>query len=66
MQGRKQPSLPESKAEQLAQLAKMLSVEIAPEDLAALAKQLRLIDTMEQSELHDYPPILKMDADWHD
>jgi len=66
MQRRKQPSLPESKAEQLAQLAKMLGVEIAPEDLAALAKQLRLIDALEQSELHDYPPILKMDADWHD
>ena len=66
MQDRKQPSVPESKAEQLAQLAKMLSVNIAPEDLAALANQLCLIDALEQSELHDYPPILKMDADWYD
>ena len=61
-----QPTDPEITADQLAWLAQMLDVEIAPEDLAALSNQLHLIDTLEQSELHDYPPILKMDADWHD
>ncbi len=66
MQRKKPSSIPENKAEQLDQLAKMLGIEIAPEDLAALANQLRLIDALELSELHDYPPILKMDADWHD
>ena len=61
-----QPSDPEIKADQLARLAQMLGVEIAPEDLAALSNHLHLIDTLEQSELQDYPPILKMDADWYD
>lgn len=57
---------PEICAKQLARLAELLGVNIAPEDLAALANQLGLIDALEQSELHDYPPILKMDADWYD
>ena len=57
---------PEIRADQLTRLAEMLGVEIAPEHLAALANQLKLIDELEQSELQDYPPILKMDADWHD
>ena len=61
-----QPSDPEIKADQLARLAEMLGVEMAREDLAALSNQLHLIDTLEQAELHDYPPILKMDADWYD
>ena len=61
-----QPSDPEIKADQLARLAQMLGLEIAPEDLAALSNQLHLIDALEQAELHDYPPILKMDADWYD
>ena len=41
-------------------------LEIAPADLAALSKQLRLLDALERDELQHYPPILKMDADWHD
>ena len=61
-----QPSDPEITADQLARLAEMLGVEMAREDLAALSNQLHLIDTLDQSELHDYPPILKMDADWYD
>ena len=61
-----QPSDPEITADQLARLAQMLGVEMAREDLAALSNQLHLIDTLDQSELHDYPPILKMDADWYD
>ena len=61
-----QPTDPEITADQLARLAEMLGVEMAREDLAALSNQLHLIDTLEQSELHDYPPILKMDADWYD
>lgn len=66
MQHTDQPSDPETKAERLTQLAQMLCLEIAAEDLSALAKQLDLIDALEQSDLHDYPPILKMDADWYD
>ncbi len=61
-----QPSDPEIQADQLARLAQMLGLEIALEDLAALSNQLHLIDALEQLELHDYPPILKMDADWYD
>ena len=61
-----QPSDPEIKADQLARLAQMLGLEIAAEDLSALSNHLHLIDALEQSELHDYPPILKMDADWYD
>ncbi len=66
MQYTNQPSDPEIKADQLARLAKMLGVEIASEDLAALSNHLHLIDTLEQSDLQDHPPILKMDADWYD
>jgi hypothetical protein len=61
-----QPSDLEGKAERLARLAEVLRLEITDENLAALANQLRLIDALEQSELHEYPPILRMDADWHD
>lgn len=53
-------------ARQLAKLAEMLRLEIAEEQLAALATQLRRIDELEHSALRDVPPILKMDADWHD
>lgn len=61
--------MPASEAEltrQLLKLAEMLSLEIAPEDLAALANQLALIESLEASALREYPPILTMDADWHD
>lgn len=61
-----QPSDPEIKADHLATLAQKLDVEIAAEDLEALANQLHLIDALEKAELHDCPPILRMDADWHD
>lgn len=54
------------KADQLARLAAMLGLEIAPDDLTALSNQLLLIDALEAAELHEFPPILKMDAGWHD
>ena len=53
-------------ADQLARLAELLRLEIAEDDLKALADQLRKIDALEEAELRDTPPILKMDADWHD
>lgn len=53
-------------ADQLARLAGLLRLEISEDDLKALSDQLRLIDALEEAELHDVPPILKMDADWHD
>ena len=53
-------------ADWLGQLAEKLGLEIAPQDLAALSKQLRLLDALEIDQLQDYPPILTMDADWHD
>lgn len=66
MKDRDGPALPEGRADQLTLLAKTLGVEIAAEDLAALAKQLRSLEELERTQLADYPPILKMDADWHD
>ena len=57
---------PEIYADQLARLAEMLRLDASAKDLKALSHQLRLIDALEQSELHDVPPILKMDADWHE
>ncbi len=53
-------------ADQLARLAELLRLEISEEDLKALSDQLRVIDALEEAELRDMPPILKMDADWHD
>lgn len=53
-------------SDRLVRLAEVLGLQIAPEDLAALSPQLRLIDALERDELQDYPPILKMDADWYD
>ena len=66
MHSSNEPSQPEFNAEAINRLAQMLGLEIAPEDLEALSKQLRLMDALEISELHDHPPILKMDADWYD
>lgn len=57
---------PAHQADYLVLLAEMLRLDIAAEDLTALARQLRLIDALEQSALHDVPPILTMDASWHD
>ncbi len=53
-------------ADQLARLAELLRLEISEDDLKALSDQLRKIDALEEAELRDMPPILKMDADWHD
>jgi len=56
----------EDRREQLARLAELLRLEIAEEELTTLATQLSLLEALEESELRDQPPILKMDADWHD
>ncbi len=66
MHSSNEPSQPEFSAEAINRLAQTLGLEITPEDLTALSKQLRLIDALEMSEFHDHPPILKMDADWYD
>ena len=51
---------------QLARLADLLDIEIADEDLSTLAAQLSALEALDESELRDQPPILKMDAEWHD
>ncbi|MCY3831408.1 MAG: hypothetical protein OXG85_00245 [Chloroflexi bacterium] len=56
----------EARRNQLARLAELLQIEIADDDLATLATQLDALDALEESVLQDQPPILKMDADWHD
>ena len=66
MSNLKQPSDPNVYADRLARIAELLSLEIEEEDLAALGKQLRVIEALEASELHDVPPVLTMDAAWHD
>ena len=66
MRSRNQLPDPEIYEDQLARLAEMLRLDVSAEDLTALSHQLRLIDALEQSALHDIPPILKMDADWHE
>lgn len=59
-------STPDKGEDRLLRLAEMLGLEIAPEDLEALSMQLRSLEALEQDELQDYSPILKMDADWYD
>lgn len=66
MRSTNQPSDSASDADQLAKLAELLRLDISEDDLKALSKQLQLIDALEEAELRDVPPILKMDADWHD
>jgi len=61
-----QPAAGESSADQLVRLAEMLRLDLTEEDLTALADQLRTIDALEKEELGDFPPILRMDADWHE
>ena len=62
-----QPACGQDEGEdRLFRLAKLLGLDIPADDLAALAQQLRLLDNLQVDELQDYPPILKMDADWHD
>ena len=58
--------VPDEDTKQLARLANTLGLNIAPEDLAALSKQLDQLGALDRDELQDYPPILKMDADWYD
>ncbi len=62
----RQNLFPDASADRLAWLAATLGLDIGPEELAALAKQLRALETLERDELQDYPPILRMDAGWHD
>ncbi|MCY3797985.1 MAG: hypothetical protein OXG84_09255 [Chloroflexi bacterium] len=62
----KQPSDPKAKAVQLARVAELLQLEIDEEDLEALSEQVHLLDALEESELREYVPVLKMDAAWHD
>lgn len=66
MPNKTQPSNQNAKAEQLARIAESLSLDIDKEDLEALSDQLNLLDALEESELHDFPPVLTMDAAWHD
>ena len=57
-------------AEQVAGLAQALGLDVRPEELAglaaALSNQLPSIDVLERFDLHDYPPILRVDAEWYD
>lgn len=62
----RQNSTPEDCVDRLTSLAETQDLDIAPEELAALAKQLRALEALEIDELHEYPPILKMDPRWHD
>ena len=41
-------------------------MDVEKDDLRALSEQLRRIDALEKAELGDVPPILRMDAGWHD
>ncbi|MDE2637838.1 MAG: hypothetical protein OXI30_15855 [Chloroflexota bacterium] len=66
MPNTKQPSDPKAKADQLARIVELLRLEINEEDLEALSNQLYLMDALEESALHDYAPVLRMDAAWHD
>ena len=67
--GRSQSDL-EIEAEQVAWLAQALGLELRPAELAglaaALSNQLPSIEVLERFDLNDYPPILRMDAEWHD
>ena len=66
MQQEGKPSVGECKAERLARLAKMLELDISPESLAALANQLSRLEALEDAELQNHPPSLKLVAGWHD
>lgn len=60
------PAESETTADQLVRLAEMLRLDFDEEDLTALAEQLRAVEALENAELEDFPPILRMDADWHE
>ena len=57
-------------AEQLDWLSQILGLDVSPKELdalaAALSNQLPSVDVLERFDLKDYPPILRMDAAWHD
>lgn len=57
-------------SDQVALLAQMLGLPVAPEELeglsAALSNQLPSISVLEDFDFTDYPPILRLDADWYD
>ena len=67
--GRSQSEL-NIEADQVAWLAQLLGLEATPEEVAALAaalsNQLPSIEALERFDLSSYPPILSMDAKWHD
>lgn len=56
--------------DQVAWLAQVLGLDATPEELealaAALSNQLPSIKVLERFDLTDYPPILRVDAEWHD
>jgi len=58
------------RADQIAALAELFDVDMAGEDLealaAALSNQLPSIAVLEAFDLDDFPPILRMDAGWYD
>lgn len=58
------------KADQVAMLAELFGVDLASDDLeglaAALSNQLPSIAVLEDFDLEDFPPILRMDAGWYD
>ena len=57
-------------ADQVAWLAQQLGLTTTAEEVAALtaalSNQLPSIEVLERFDLNDYPPILSMDAKWHD
>ena len=66
MQSEKPPLDADEVTEQLTWLTEMLRMDVEKNDLMALSEQLRRIDALEKAELGDVPPIMRMDADWHD
>ena len=66
MQSEKPPLDADEVAEQLTGLAQMLQMDVDEADLMALSEQLRRIDALEKAALLNVPPILRMDAGWHD
>ena len=57
-------------AENLAWLADVLGIPVKADEVdglaAALANQLPSLAVLEGFDLRDFPPILQMDATWHD
>ncbi len=57
-------------ADQVAWLAQVLGLAVKSEELealaAALSNQLPSIHVLERFDLNDYPPILRVDAEWYD